>query len=90
MILSYNNKAAQSGRVGYFNLNSVVIFEGLTNATFNNNKALYGGALLISYHSNITVTGNSILSFVGNEAAQCGGAIHLYSHCNCLKCLAKI
>ena len=82
MISFFNNKAIQSGGGGYFRLNSKVLFEGLTTVRFVNNSALYGGAILANDHSNITLTGNSNISFVNNEATQNGGAGYFYTHCN--------
>ena len=82
MISLFNNKAIQSGGGGYFGLNSKVLFEGLTTARFENNSALYGGAILANDHFNITLTGNSNISFANNEATQNGGAGYFYAKCN--------
>ena len=82
MISFYNNKAKQNGGVGYFSLNSDVLFSQFTNVTFSYNSALYGGAVLANDYCNVTVTGNSVLLFVNNEASQSGGAEYFSSHCN--------
>ena len=82
MISFYNNKAAKSGGVGYFNLNSKVTFEGNTTVILDNNRASYGGVILANDYSNITLTGNSVLSFARNSASQSGGAGYFYSHCS--------
>ena len=77
-----NNKAIQSGGAGYFSLQTKVKFEGITAVRFDNNRAFYGGAVLVTDHSNITLTGNSVLSFVSNNAAQKGGVGYFYNNCN--------
>jgi len=53
-----------------------------TNIEFNNNRALYGGAVFINNHSNISLTGNSVLLFINNEATQSGGAGYFDFYCN--------
>ena len=82
LISLFNNKAIQSGGGGYFGLNSKVLFEGLTTARFENNSALYGGTILAYDHFNITITGNSNISFVNNEATQNGGAGYFNANCH--------
>ena len=82
MISFFNNKAIQSGGVGYIRLKSKVLFEGIALARFENNSALDGGAILANDHTNITLTGYSNISFVNNEATQNGGAGYFYTHCN--------
>ena len=77
-----NNKAIQSGGVGYFSLQTEVNFEGFTTVRFDNNRAYCGGAVLVTDHSNIILMGNSILSFISNNAAQKGGAGYFYANCN--------
>ena len=81
MSLFSNNTARQDGGVGYFSLHSKVMFQGITSVKFINNRALYGGAIFAD-HSNITIIGNSNLSFVSNEATQDGGAGYFSSHCS--------
>ena len=49
---------------------------------FDNNKALYGGAIIGIDNSNITLTSYSELLFTNNEATQSGGAGYVSSHCN--------
>ena len=65
-----------------FDYNSDVFFSQFTNITFSHNSALYGGAVSANDHSKITVTGNSMLSFVNNEASQSGGAGYFSYYCN--------
>ena len=71
-----------SGGAFHFDYNSDVLFSQFTNITFNHNSALYGRAVSANDHSNITVTGNSMLLFVNNEASQGGGAGYFSSCCN--------
>ena len=59
-----------------------MIFEGNTTATFDNNRASYGGVILANDYSNITLIGSSVLSFANNIASQSGGAGYFYSHCS--------
>ena len=82
MISFFNNKAIQNGGVGQFKLNSKVLFEGITIVIFENNSALFGGAVLANDHTNITIIGYSSISFVNNEATHSGGAGYFYSDCN--------
>ena len=77
-----NNNAVQSGGVGYFSFQTKVKFEGITDVRFDNNRAFYGGAILVTDHSNITLIENSNLSFASNEAKQIGGAGYFYTNCN--------
>ena len=78
------NVANRYGGAGYFTLDSEVVFEGFTNVKFHKNTAVYGGALIVNYHSNVRLTGNSVLSFISNAAAQIGGAAYFYYHCNAI------
>ena len=50
---------------------------------FNNNIALYssGGAFVCSNNSNVTIKGNSNVTFNNNKANQNGGAVHSYNTC---------
>jgi len=59
-----------------------VSFFEFINITFNNNRALYGGAVLANNCSNISLTGNSVLLFINNEATQSGGARYFDFYCN--------
>ena len=77
-----HNKVTSNGGAFYFDYNSDVFFSQCTNITFSHNSALYGGAVSANDHSNITVTGNSVLSFVNNEASQSGGAGYFSYYCN--------
>ena len=47
--------------VGGFTLTKTISFTEFTSITFKNNRVFYGGAILVNDHSNITVTGNSVL-----------------------------
>ena len=77
-----NNRAIQSSGVGYFSVHTKVKFEGITTVKFDNNRAFYGGVILVTDHSNITLIGNSNISFISNEASQSGGAGYFYNNCN--------
>ena len=77
-----HNKVTSNGGAFYFDYNSDVFFSQFTNITFSHNSALYGGAVSANDHSTITVTGNSMLSFVNNEASQSGGAGYFSYYCN--------
>ena len=77
-----HNKVTSNGGAFYFDYNSDVFFSQFSNITFSHNSALYGGAVSANDHSKITVTGNSMLSFVNNEASQSGGAGYFSYYCN--------
>ena len=64
---------------GAFNLDLKLnaSFSQFTSLKFYGNKATYGGAILANDHSSITVSGNSVILFADNRAAQYGGAIFL-------------
>ena len=79
-ILLDGNKADNGGTFCF--INSTITFKDTSMISFYNNRALYGGAVSANDHSNITVTGNSVLSFVNNEASQSGGAGYFNSYCN--------
>ena len=57
--------------------------EEYSTVIFNNNSALYssGGAFVCSNNSNVTIKGNSNVTFNNNKASQSGGAIHSYNMC---------
>ena len=82
VLILTHNKASSNGGALYFDYKSDTLFSQLTNITFDSNSALYGGAVSANDHSNITVTGNSVLSFVNNEASQSGGAGYCSYYCN--------
>ena len=75
-----SNTAVVCGGGLYFYKNCVT-FSEYTNIKFHHNKAFYGAAIL-AYYSKITVTGNSVLSFVSNECAQSGGAGFFHNRCS--------
>ena len=77
-----HNKVTSNGGAFYSDYNSDVFFSQFTNIIFSHNSALYGGAVSANDRSNITVTGNSVLSFVNNEASQSGGAGYFSYYCN--------
>ena len=76
-----NNKADRGGAVIIYESN--VIMEEYSTVIFNNNFALYssGGAFICSNNSNVTIKGNSNVTFNNNKASQSGGAIHSYNMC---------
>ena len=76
-LTSTNNTVAFNGGAFNLDLKSNASFSQFTNLTFCGNKATYGGAILANDHSGITVSGNSVLLFADNRAAQYGGAIFL-------------
>ena len=53
MVSFHNNKARQTGGVGYFNLNSRIVFVGNTTVTFDNNTAEQIAGVLYSTWSKI-------------------------------------
>ena len=75
------NTADKGGAVIIFESN--VICEEYSTVIFNNNFAWYlsGGALVCSNNSNVTIKGNSNVTFTSNKASQNGGAIHSYNMC---------
>ena len=77
-----NNKATFDGGGLYFDKHSEVLFTEFANITFQYNRAFYGGAISGNDHSNITVTGNSVILFLNNEATQSGGAGYFNYSCN--------
>ena len=79
--IKFNGNIADNGGTFYFT-NSTIIFKDISTISFYNNSALYGGAVSANDHSNTTVSGNSVLSFVNNEASQSGGAGYFNSNCN--------
>ena len=79
--IMFDGNIADNGGAFYFT-NSTITFKDTSMISFYNNRALYGGAVSANDHSNITVTGNSVLSFVNNEASQSGGAGYFSYYCN--------
>ena len=80
--IRFINNTAERGGAAAFSESSVIIQQYST-VIFNNNIALYssGGALVCSNNSNVTIKGNSNVTFNSNKANQNGGAIHSYNTC---------
>ena len=76
MISFYNNKARQTGGVGYFNFNSLIIFAGNTTVTFDNNIAEQNAGVLYSTWSKIIFKENSTVKANNNKATLNGGALY--------------
>ena len=79
--VKFDGNIADNGGAFYL-INSTFTFEDTSMISFYNNNAVYGGAVSAIDHCNITVTGNSVLSFVNNEASQSGGAGYFSYYCN--------
>ena len=77
----FDSNVANNGGALYIT-NSTIAYKNESKISFDNNKAIYGGAISANDHCNITVTGNTLLSFVNNEASQSGGAEYFSSYCN--------
>ena len=78
-----NNTAGGSGAIVLSESSAIMINHSLIIFNNNVNVAKYssGGAFACYKNSNITVKGNSIVTFDSNKATQNGGAIHLYNTC---------
>ena len=76
MISFYNNKARQTGGVGYFNFNSQIIFVGNTTVTFDDNIAYQIAGVLYSTWSKIIFKENSTVKANNNKATLKGGALY--------------
>ena len=81
LVTFINNRADRGAAIIVFDSN--VIMEEHSTVILHNNSALYssGGAFVCSNNSNITIKGNSDVSFNNNRASQSGGAIHSYNMC---------
>ena len=82
VITSAYNNATLNGGVLYFDDKSIVLFSEFIKVTFHHNSALYGGAILANDQCNVTLKGNAVISFAGNEATQSGGAGYFNFHSN--------
>ena len=80
--ITFINNTAERGEAAAFSESSVIMQQYST-VIFNNNIAMYssGGAFVCSNNSNVTIEGNSNVTFNSNKANQNGGAIHLYNTC---------
>ena len=76
-----SNRASRGGAV--IILEGNVFIEDYSIVLFYNNFAWYssGGSLICSNNSNVTIGGNSNVSFNGNKASESGGAVHSYNMC---------
>ena len=76
-----SNRASRGGAVTILEGN--VFIEEYSIVSFYNNFAWYssGGSLVCLNNSNVTIGGNSNVSFNGNKASESGGAIHSYNMC---------
>ena len=79
---TFINSTADRGGAAAFSESSVIMQQYST-VIFNNNIALYssGGAFVCSNNSNVTIKGNSNVTFNRNKANQNGGAIYSYNTC---------
>ena len=71
------NEARNNGGAGYFSMHCIVTINEYVNVIFDNNNALYGGALCINYNTSVTFGDNSTSLFKNNLAANDGGAINI-------------
>ena len=77
-----NNTAERGGAVTVVVFSeSSVIMQQYSTVIFNDNISLYssGGAFVCSNNNNVTIKGNSNVTFNSNKANQNGGAVHLYN-----------
>ena len=81
LITFTNSKAYKGGATAFSESN--VILQDYSCITFEDNIAQYssGGALTCTKNNNVTVKGNSNVTFNSNSADQSGGAIHAYGMC---------
>ena len=81
LVLFINNKA-DAGAAVIFQESNVIIKEFST-VKFHSNVAFYsyGGAFVCSKNSNVTIAGNSYVTFNDNMASRSGGAIYSYNMC---------
>ena len=81
LVTFINNKADRGAAMIVFKSN--VIMNDYARVIFNNNFAVHssGGAFVCSNNSNVTIKGNSNVTFNNNKASQSGGAIHSYNMC---------
>ena len=73
-VLFTENEATEYGGVIHSSVNSVMLYDGQANVTFQNNKAKSGGAISL-HKSFITTRLNSKIVFK-NNSAQMGGAVY--------------
>ena len=76
-----NNKAVES-RVAAFSESNVIIKDHSA-VIFKDNVAHYssGGAFTCYNNTNVTIKGNSNVTFNNNQASQSGGAVYSYNMC---------
>ena len=74
----YDNVADNGGALHFKN----ALFSEFASVEFHYNKASYGAGILANDYCNISLTGNSNLSFAHNEATQSGGAGYFNYSCN--------
>ena len=88
-----HNTVTLNGGALYFGTNTNATFSQFTSLSIFWNRASYGGAILVSNHSSITLNGNSVLLMEDNKATQYGGAIFLditavmINNCNNKNCV---
>ena len=74
-LLFAHNEATQSGGAGYFNYGCYFILQENAVVTFDNNRALHGGAVCIKNNTELLFRGNSTAYFCNNLATVGGGAV---------------
>ena len=76
----YNNVATQSGGAGYFNSHCNYVMEDNAMVTYDNNRALSGGAICIDNNIKLIFKGTSTSFFYNNLAGENGGAIKVLNN----------
>ena len=75
-----NNKAVRSGGAAHFSMHCIVTLTQNVNVSFENNNAVFGGAICLNENTSITYKGNSAVMFKNNMAISDGGAVSILTN----------
>ena len=76
------NKAVRSGGAAHFSMHCIVTLTQDVNVTFENNNAIFGGAVCLNENTSISYKGNSTVIFRNNRAISDGGALSILTNSN--------
>ncbi|XP_065895993.1 probable outer membrane protein pmp20 [Dysidea avara] len=81
--VKYSNNIANKygGAVMMLN-NCTLLFDEWSKVTFNDNRALKGGAVYSERYSVISCKGSTAVTYVANSASMNGGSVTAIEHCN--------
>ena len=80
LVTFLKNKAIRSGGAAHFSMHCIVTLAQNANVSFENNFAVFGGAVCLNENTSIAYKGNSSVIFKNNIAISDGGAVSILTN----------